>query len=149
MTMQSMIIPCPHCGAKNRLPQDRQTDHPRCGKCHQPLRTDSSLSKPVDVTDLSFNDQVINHPGLVLVDFWAPWCGPCKMMGPILEQLAREYAGRVKIAKLNVDENHMTAALYSVSSIPALLIFKHGRHVDTLIGAMPKMEVEQHLMARM
>jgi thioredoxin len=103
----------------------------------------------VDVTDLTFNDQVMLNTGVVLVDFWAPWCAPCRMMAPIIEQLANEYAGRVKVAKLNVDENPMTAALYSVSSIPTLLIFKAGRHVQTLVGATTKLEIQQHISAHM
>ena len=83
----------------------------------------------------------------VLVDFWAPWCGPCKMVGPMLERLAAKYAGRVKIAKLNVDENPATASRYGVSSIPSLLFFKQGRVVQTLVGAVPESRIEERIRA--
>jgi thioredoxin len=99
------------------------------------------------VTDVTFDDEVVHHTGTVLVDFWAAWCGPCRMMGPILEQIAKEYAGKLKVAKLNVDENPMTASLYAIQSIPALLIFKDGKHRETLVGAMSKPELERRLSA--
>ena len=79
------------------------------------------------------------------MDCWAPWCGPCKMVAPVLDQLASEYAGRIKIAKLNVDENPMTASRYGVQSIPTMLIFKNGNQVDKLVGALPKQEIVRHL----
>ena len=149
MEEESVIIKCMSCGAKNRIPKHKQHQNPLCGKCHRPIFRGSVNNKPVDVTDLSFNDEVMTNSGIVLVDFWAPWCAPCRMMAPIIEQLANEYAGRVKIAKLNVDENPMTAALYSISSIPALLIFKGGRHVQTMVGATTKLEIQQHISAHL
>ena len=79
------------------------------------------------------------------MDCWAPWCGPCKMVAPVLEQLASEYAGRLKIAKLNVDENPATASKYGIQSIPTMLLFKNGSHVNSLVGALPKNEIERHL----
>ena len=103
----------------------------------------------IEVKDATFEDQVINANEPVLVDFWAEWCGPCRMMAPIIEQLATEYAGRVKVAKMNVDENPMTAALYSISSIPTLMIFKAGRQVHSLVGATTKLEIQQHISALM
>jgi thioredoxin 2 len=99
----------------------------------------------VDVTDQSFDREVISHPGLVLVDCWAQWCGPCKMVAPVLDQLALEYRGRVKITKLNVDENPYTASRYGIRSIPTMLIFKKGVQIDTLVGALPKGEIERHI----
>jgi len=79
------------------------------------------------------------------VDCWAPWCGPCRMVAPIMDQLASEYAGRVKIAKLNTDDNPSTASLYGIQSIPTLLFFKNGKQVNKLVGALPKKEIERHL----
>lgn len=149
MEEEHIIIKCLSCGAKNRIPKQKQHQNPLCGKCRRPIFRGSANNKPVDVTDLSFNDEVMTNSGVVLVDFWAPWCAPCRMMAPIIEQLANEYAGRVKIAKMNVDENPMTAALYSISSIPALLIFKAGRHVQTMVGATTKLEIQQHISAHM
>ncbi|HQP30283.1 MAG TPA: thioredoxin [Deltaproteobacteria bacterium] len=149
MEDDSIIIKCMSCGAKNRIPRQKQYQNPLCGKCHRPIFRGSANIRPVDVTDLTFNDEVMNNPGIVLVDFWAPWCAPCRMMAPIIEQLATEYAGRVKIAKMNVDENPMTAALYSISSIPTLIIFKGGRHLHTMVGATTKLEIQQHISAHM
>ena len=103
----------------------------------------------VHVTDASFASEIEQANGLVLVDFWASWCGPCQIVAPILEQLAGEYAGRAKVTKLDVDANQRTARRFNVRSIPSILFFKNGLHVDTVIGAVPKTTLEgkikQHL----
>ena len=103
----------------------------------------------VHVTDASFTSEIEQVNGLVLVDFWAPWCGPCHIVAPVLEQLAGEYAGRAKVTKLDVDSNQRTAMRFNVRSIPSILFFKNGQHVDTVIGAVPKATLEgkikQHL----
>ena len=96
----------------------------------------SSSGQPVTLTDANFQ-QVVSGPGPVLVDFWAPWCGPCRMVAPSVEALAKEFAGRAVVAKLNVDENPMTASRYNIMSIPALFIFQNGQVVEQLIGAQP------------
>ena len=103
-----------------------------------------SQSRPVVVTDATFETEVLRAPIPVLVDFWAPWCGPCHMIAPTLEKLARDFAGQIKIAKLNVDENPHHAGVYGVQSIPTLLLVQNGKVVDRLVGAMP----EQYLRAR-
>ena len=90
------------------------------------------------VTDTTFQAEVEQDPGLVLVDFWAEWCGPCRAIAPILDQLAVEYAGKLRIAKMDVDANTQTPMRFNVRSIPSLLFFKGGKHVDTVVGAMPK-----------
>ena len=95
------------------------------------------------VTDDTFESEIEKHAGLVVVDFWATWCGPCRMIAPILEQLATEYAGKVKVAKLDVDTNIRTATRFNVRSIPLLLFFKDGKVVDQIVGAVPKMHIEQ------
>jgi thioredoxin 2 len=97
------------------------------------------------VTDSTFETEVMSYPGVVLVDCWAPWCGPCKMMGPILDQVAREYAGRAKIAKINVDQNPLISARYNVLSIPTLLFFKSGQLVNNVPGAVQKPEIDRIL----
>jgi len=96
-------------------------------------------------TDRTFDSEVLSFQGPVLVDCWAPWCGPCRMVGPVLEQLASEYAGRVKVAKLNVDENPQIASRYSIRSIPTMLLFKKGEMVNSMVGALQKEEIERHL----
>jgi thioredoxin 2 len=106
-------------------------------------------SSPVIVTDQTFQNEVLNFPGTVLLDCWAPWCGPCKMVAPILDQLARSYAGQAKIAKLNVDQNPFTSSKYQVLSIPTMLFFKNGQLIQTLAGAHPQPEIERQLRAVM
>lgn len=98
-------------------------------------------------TDANFETDVLQNEGVVLVDFWAPWCGPCRMVGPIVEDLAREYEGRATIGKLNVDENQGTAAKYGIMSIPTLMVFKNGRAVDKIVGAAPKEVISSKLDA--
>ena len=145
MNRESIIVKCRQCGTKNRIPKSRMGEGPLCGKCKAPLSTDSVSDKPVEVTDATFHSEILDFPGPVLVDCWAPWCGPCRTVGPIIEQLAGQYAGRVRIAKLNVDENPQTAARYSIGSIPTMLLFKNGDLVNTLVGALPKGDIESHL----
>jgi thioredoxin 2 len=145
MPENSVIVACPHCGTKNRIPGNRMQDRPVCGKCRAPLNKGVTYSHPVEITDRTFQREVMDWPGAVLVDCWAPWCGPCRMVAPVLDQLASEYAGRVKIAKLNVDENPGTASQFGIQSIPTLLLFKGGRLVDKVIGALPKGEIERRL----
>ncbi|OQX66054.1 MAG: thiol reductase thioredoxin [Desulfococcus sp. 4484_242] len=147
MAEDDLIIKCTRCGTKNRVPGTRLKDNPICGKCRQPLLNRDGYDRPVDITDGTFDREVLQEPGVVLVDCWAPWCGPCRMVAPVLEKLAREYAGRIKIAKLNVDENPITASKYAVRSIPTMLFFKSGSLVDTLIGALPKQAIEERVIA--
>ena len=104
----------------------------------------SALSEPIVLTDSNFASEIKKYP-LMIVDFWAPWCGPCRMVSPIIEQLAREYSGRVAFGKVNVDENQRIAALFGVQSIPTLIIFKFDKVVDIMIGAMPKAQIELRL----
>ena len=145
MEQDSIIIRCGLCGTKNRVPKARLNQGPVCGKCKMPLSIGKGLDKPVDITDNTFDSEVLSAAGPVLVDCWAPWCGPCRTVGPVLEQLAREYAGRVKIAKLNVDENPRIASRYSIRSIPTMLLFNRGEMVNSMVGALPKQEIERHL----
>ncbi|MDB9823407.1 thioredoxin TrxC [Deltaproteobacteria bacterium] len=147
MGQESIIVECDNCGTKNRVPRDRLHEKPVCGKCKSSLRVVSDLKVPINVTDQTFNQEVISYPGSVLVDCWAPWCGPCRVVAPVLDQLAAEYSGRIKIAKLNVDENPITASQYGIQSIPTMLIFKNGNQVNKLVGALPKKDIEGHLAA--
>jgi thioredoxin 1 len=101
-----------------------------------------SNTATMHVTDASFTSEIEQSDGLVLVDFWATWCGPCQVVAPILDQLASEYNGRAKVAKVDVDSNQRTAMRFNVRSIPSILFFKNGKHVDTVVGAVPKATLE-------
>lgn len=106
-------------------------------------------AEPIDVDDESFQTEIESADGLAMVDFWAEWCGPCRMVSPIVEELAEEYEDRIKVAKVDVDESQRTAQKFNVRSIPSILFFRDGEHVDTVVGAVPKEQleekIEQHL----
>lgn len=103
------------------------------------------MSNEIQLTDANFDAEVVNSAQPVLVDFWAPWCGPCRMIGPVIEELAKEYAGKVKVCKLNTDEAQDTAGKYQISAIPTILLFKGGKVVQQLVGLQPKEELKKHL----
>ena len=99
----------------------------------------------LDINDQNFETEVLKAEGLVLVDFWAPWCGPCKMLGPIVEEMAKQFAGKLKILKLNVDENPTTATTYEILSIPAIKFFRGGQVVEEMIGLQPREMLEEKI----
>jgi thioredoxin 2 len=140
----TQLIDCPSCGVKNRVPLSKiaQGLQPSCGRCNEPLPLDS---KPLSVTDGNFASAVERSPLPVLLDMWAPWCGPCRMVAPVIEELAKQMAGRMRFGKLNVDENPATAARFGVQSIPTLLILDRGREIDRIVGAQPKAAIVQRL----
>ncbi len=147
--LDEIIIRCLSCGTKNRMPENRLNDLPLCGKCGETLVIRGDDGHPVDVADATFSTEVLAHRGVVLVDCWAPWCGPCNTVAPVMEEIASKYSGGVKVAKLNVDENPSTAAQYGIRSIPTMLIFKDGELVNTLVGAQPKEALERQLLSIM
>lgn len=102
-------------------------------------------TKPIEVTDANFADEIEGAEGLSMVDFWAEWCGPCRIVGPIVEELAQERAEDLKVGKVDVDENQRTAQRFNVRSIPSILFFKDGEHVDTVVGAVPKAALEKKI----
>jgi len=104
----------------------------------------SDIIEPIVLTDSNFAAEVARYPVMV-VDFWAPWCGPCRMVSPIIEQLAREYSGKVVFGKVNVDENQRVSASFGIQSIPTVMIFKAGKPVDVIVGALPKAKIEMKL----
>ncbi len=103
------------------------------------------MSKPLHFTDANFQSEVLESDQPVLVDFWATWCGPCRAVGPTIEELAKQYDGTVKVGKLNIDENQQSAGNFGIHSIPAVLLFKDGKVVETLVGVQPKQRYEQAL----
>lgn len=147
---ESQIIRCSNCGAANRvlLEKLQSGELPVCGKCHKQLAQPAqptAQTQPLKVTDASFAREVEQSPLPVFLDFWAGWCGPCLMIGPFVEQLATDVAGRVRVGKLNIDENPATASRFGVRSIPTMIIFKDGREIDRITGAVPKEEMLRKL----
>jgi thioredoxin 2 len=140
---QSTNIVCPHCSAVNRIPSARLADGPRCGKCHEPL----FAGHPVALTDASFETHISRSDVPVVVDFWASWCGPCKMMAPAFEQAAAELEPNVRLAKLNTEEAQATAARFQIRSIPTLVVFKGGREVARQPGAMGTADIVRWVQA--
>ena len=145
--MQVMV--CSNCGASNRVEESRlTTSEAKCGRCGERLAAGGGDQDktPVIITDQTFEQEVMQTKGRpVLVDCWAPWCGPCRTIGPVLDQLAAESQGRYRIAKLNTDENPQTASQFRIASIPTLLIFKDGQLVDRIIGLQSKPAIAERL----
>jgi len=121
-----------------------KASHKRKAGEPQTPHDESILGKPVEVTDSSF-EEVIRKSSLVVIDCWAAWCAPCRMIAPILEEMAREYAGKILFGKLNVDENRQVAMSYQIMSIPTLLVFKNGNLVDRIVGVMPRSILEPRI----
>ena len=142
------MIRCPACGATNRVPREKieQGLEPICGRCKAALPLGERVAgKPITVIDATFAAEIERSPLPVLLDMWAPWCGPCHMVAPVIEQLAGESAGRVRVAKLNIDENPITTRRFNVRSIPTLLVLKDGREIDRIVGVQPKSEIIRRL----
>lgn len=138
------LIRCAACGTVNRVPAARLAHGARaiCGRCKRPLE---GTATPVKVTDATFAVDVEQSALPVVLDMWAAWCGPCRMLEPVIAELAAELAGRIRFAKLNVDENPGTASRFGVQSIPTLLVLKGGQEVDRIVGVQPKTEIARRL----
>jgi thioredoxin 2 len=140
--MESILIQCGACGTTNRVLSEKLSRGPVCGKCRAPLKV---LSRPVDVTANTFEHEVTEWPGTVLVDFWSPGCGHCSRLSPVLDALAAEKAGSLKIAKVNVEFERELASHFDVRGVPLLLLYTNGRKLGKLPGALPKEQLKSWL----
>ena len=140
-----MIIMCPHCGALNRVPNEKLNSQPTCGKCKRPLFT----GQPVEMNGQQFLRALQKTDQPLVVDFWAPWCGPCKMFAPTFAQAAAQIEPRARFVKINTENEQQVAAQFGIRSIPTLAIFKNGQEVDRISGALSLPQftqwVNQHL----
>ena len=141
----TLHIVCPSCFAVNRVPAERVHEGPNCGKCHQPLFP----GHPVELSEASFDTYLTKNDLPVLVDFWAPWCGPCRMMAPAFAHAASQLAPKVLLAKLNTDEAQETAARYGIRSIPTMILFHQGREVARHSGAVGTAEIVRWVQSQL
>ena len=142
------IVTCPKCGARNRLDDRAAASQPLCGRCGTRIHVTSASADalaPMVVTDAGFAASVLGASKPVLVDCWAAWCGPCRMIAPALEELSDEFGDRVTIAKLNIDENPEAPSKYGVRGIPTMILFKNGQPAATKVGAAPKSALQSWL----
>ena len=137
MTSKISTLACANCGVSNRIaPSERGAPH--CGKCGKPL------AWVVDANEASFEVEARAQP-TVVIDLWAPWCGPCRFVSPILDELAHEYAGRLKVIKVNVDDNQGLARRFEAMSIPTMVVMRDGQVVNRIVGAAPKPQIESQI----
>ena len=142
--METLIV-CPGCGAKNRIPADKQHLSPKCGRCKRPLTGAPRAGIVNPLVDAQFHALVEEAPLPVMVDFYSPTCGPCQMLVPTLDALARDYAGRLLVFKIDTSSQQVNAQRFHIRGVPTLLLFKNGRLIDQVVGAVPRADIEQRL----
>ncbi|MDP6179341.1 MAG: thioredoxin domain-containing protein [Desulfatiglandales bacterium] len=145
MNQDSCIIKYADCGSKNRILKVRLYDQPMCGKCHTPLKLIEYYDHPVEMTGQTFRESVLSFQGPLLMVYYSPGCGYCKMLDPVLDQIASEYAGRLKVGKINVDQNTMTASQYNITVTPAVILFRDGKEINKFSGSQNKEAIESQL----
>jgi len=133
----SLHLVCPNCHSVNRVPSDRLAQHPKCGKCHTPIFN----GHPLELTTATFNQHIQHSEIPILVDFWAPWCGPCKVMAPYFVQAASMLEPKVRLAKVNTDVEQSLGQQYAIRSIPTLALFKNGKEIARQAGAMSAQDI--------
>lgn len=142
--MNSIVIACSNCGTKNRIPADKQHLGPKCGSCKAAMSLGGS-AVPVELNDSEFEGFINRAAKPVMVDFFSPTCGPCRMLAPVIDTLTKKFFGRVIIAKLDTSRHQMSASQYQIRGVPTLLFFKNGQLVDQVTGALPEQELTQLL----
>lgn len=142
--MNSAILSCPSCGQKNKIPADKQHLHPKCGKCGSAIGL-TGKAVPVELEDSNFHNFISSAGIPVMVDFFSPTCGPCQMMFPIVEALARQFVNRGIVAKIDTSKNQRIASNFSIRGVPSFLFFKNGKLVDQIVGGVPESVLAQKL----
>ena len=139
---EKLVLSCPSCAKSNAVPLEKLLEGPVCGACQAAL---PALAEVVEVTDSTFSQLIQRSPLPVLVDFWAPWCGPCRMMGPVLEAWSKKKQGQVLVAKLDTDQSPGTAGQFGIQAIPTFIAFRNGKEVHRQMGAMAEPALEKLL----
>ncbi len=142
--MNNIIVPCPSCSSKNRIPAGKQHLSPKCGNCGQQLKI-AHLAVPVELLDTEFQSFIKTATLPVMVDFYSPTCGPCQAITPLIKQLATDYLGKVITVKLDTSSNPGTAMHYKIRGVPSLLFFRNGEVIDQIVGAPPESQLRQKL----
>jgi thioredoxin len=144
MTVNNIVVTCNNCGTKNRIPADKQHLGPKCGNCKTAISL-AGAAVPVELDDSNFSGFISQITMPLMVDFFSPTCGPCRMLAPVIEAMARKFYGRVIIAKLDTSLNQRAASQYKIRGVPTLIFFKNGQVVDQLTGALPEEDLTQKL----